>query len=251
MHILDYGGLGPDVVIIPGITSPAISLDFVAQRLTDICRPLIIDIRGRGLSDSGSTHTLDSYRDDLSCVVAELDLERPILVGHSMGARVAAALMVSAGKSLSGSVLVDPPLSGPSSGRYPTSLEAFERQLHEAYEGTTAAQVAAHWPRWGQRELELRALWLSSCDRLAVAQTHASFESVEFSPLWRELDSRSSLLFGGESAVVSVEAATRLAHQNPEPPIARVNAAGHMVFWDQPDYAVAALRKQISRIAAG
>ena len=57
LHVLDYGGAGVPLVVLPGITSPAITMDFVARELTDLVRPIVVDVRGRGLSDSGKTYT--------------------------------------------------------------------------------------------------------------------------------------------------------------------------------------------------
>ena len=50
LHYLAYGE-GPPVVVVPGITSPAITWGFVAEQLADEYRLLVLDVRGRGLSD--------------------------------------------------------------------------------------------------------------------------------------------------------------------------------------------------------
>jgi N-formylmaleamate deformylase len=55
LHVLDYCGSGVPLVILPGITSPAITMDFVAREITDLVRPIVVDVRGRGLSDSGKS----------------------------------------------------------------------------------------------------------------------------------------------------------------------------------------------------
>src|SRR5439155_20727825 len=64
LHVLDYGGDGVPLVMLPGITSPAITMDFVARRLTDLVRPIVVDVRGRGLSDDGDSYTLADYACD-------------------------------------------------------------------------------------------------------------------------------------------------------------------------------------------
>jgi hypothetical protein len=47
LHMLDHGGSAAPLVVLPEITSPANSMDFVARELTDLVRP--IDERaGRG-----------------------------------------------------------------------------------------------------------------------------------------------------------------------------------------------------------
>ncbi|WP_255375682.1 alpha/beta fold hydrolase [Saccharomonospora sp. CUA-673] len=104
LHVLDYGPSDAvPVLIIPGITSPAVTMDFVARELTDLVRPLILDVRGRGLSDSAPEtdgallgYDLATYASDVDAVIAGLGLGEPILVGHSMGARIAAVAAAEA-----------------------------------------------------------------------------------------------------------------------------------------------------------
>jgi N-formylmaleamate deformylase len=241
LHVLDYGGAGVPLVMIPGITSPAITMDFVARKLTDLVRPLVVDVRGRGLSDAGPAYTLDDYADDTVAVIDGLRLDRPVLLGHSMGARIA-AVTAARGVALRGTVLVDPPMSGPGRGPYPTTLEVFLAQLDQARRGTTADEVARSWPRWPRREQELRARWLSSCDGEAVAATHRGFESEDFFGTWPRVPAPAVLVYGGDSPVVTAAGADEAAETNPRARLIEVPGAGHMVFWDEPAAALATVR---------
>jgi N-formylmaleamate deformylase len=241
LHILDYGGEGVPLVVLPGITSPAITMDFVARELTDLVRPIVVDVRGRGLSDSGKSYTLEDYADDTVAVLDGLGLDRPLLSGHSMGARIV-AVAAARGVPLRGTVLVDPPMSGPGRGPYPTTLEAFLGQLEQAQRGTDADEVARSWPRWPRREQQLRARWLSSCDTEAIAATHAGFESEDFFTAWPHVPAPTVLIHGGESPVVTTAGAAEAAEANPAARLLEVPGAGHMVFWDEPAPALAALR---------
>src|SRR4051812_34714765 len=45
-HYLEYGSGSRTIVVVPGITSPAITWDFVAQELAADFRVLTIDVRG-------------------------------------------------------------------------------------------------------------------------------------------------------------------------------------------------------------
>src|ERR1700736_1675494 len=72
LHVLDYGGDGVPVLIVPGITSPAISMDFVARELTGLVRPIILDARGRGFSDDGPSYSLEDYAADTEAVISGL-----------------------------------------------------------------------------------------------------------------------------------------------------------------------------------
>jgi N-formylmaleamate deformylase len=246
LHLLDYGPEGrPPLLVVPGITSPAISMDFVVRGLTDLVRPIVLDVRGRGLSDNGpdaTAYDLATYAGDVEAVVRGLRLERPILLGHSMGARIAAVTAANGRVGLRGTVLVDPPMSGPGRGPYPTSLEAFLGQLDQARRGTDADEVAVSWPRWARREQDLRARWLASCSRDAIAATHAGFESEDFFATWPSVPAPTVLIHGGDSPVVTAAGAEEAAKANPEASVVEVPGTGHMVFWDDPEAALTATR---------
>ena len=51
-HLLRHGGQGPRMLLLPGITSPAITWGFVAERLAQHYDVHVLDFRGRGLSES-------------------------------------------------------------------------------------------------------------------------------------------------------------------------------------------------------
>jgi N-formylmaleamate deformylase len=247
LHALDYGSRGDRVplVVLPGITSPAITMDFVARELTDLVRPIVLDVRGRGLSDSAATYTLDDYAADTAAVIDGLGLDRPLLLGHSMGARIAAAV-AAGGAALRGTVLVDPPMSGPGRDPYPTTLAAFLGQLAEAARGTDADEVARSWPRWPRREQELRARWLSSCDPDAVAATHAGFETEDFFDTWPKVPAPTVLLHGADSPVVTAAGVAEARATNPAAHFVEIPHAAHMVFWDNPAPARTLLRQSLT-----
>ena len=250
LHALDYGGDLPPLVVLPGITSPAITMDFVARELTDLVRPVVVDVRGRGLSDDGVGYGLEDYARDTEALITGLGLDRPVLFGHSMGARIAAVVAARGAVPLRGAVLADPPLSGPGRAPYPTSLDAFLRQLSEAQRGTDADEVAASWPRWPRREQELRARWLSSCARHAIAATHHGFEHEDFFDWWPSVPTPAALLYGAESPVVTAAGVEEVAAGNPAASLHSIPDAGHMIFWDAPAAARKTLRAALSAILA-
>ncbi|GEM_PF-59811 len=247
LHALDYGGDGVPLLVLPGITSPAVTMDFVARALTDVARPVVLDIRGRGLSDDADDHSLEALAADTEAVIEQLELADPVLLGHSMGARIAAATAVRGRVPLGGTLLVDPPMSGPGRGPYPTTLAAFTRQLYQARRGTDADEVAVFWPTWPRRELELRARWLASCGLEAIEGAHHGFESEDFFDWWPRVPGPTTLLYGADSPVVTAADAAEAAARNPTARTVRIPDAGHMVFWDNPQPALDLLHEALTR----
>jgi N-formylmaleamate deformylase len=233
-----------DLYLVPGITSPAVTADFIAAPLAAAgYRVAVPDVRGRAGSDipgSGS-YTITDYAADAEGVIDALDLNQPALVGHSMGARIVGALSLRR-PDFGPVVLVDPPLTGPGRDPYPTTREQFLAQLHEAYGGTDADAVRRFYPRWPERELEIRAQYLASCDEVAVLETHEGFEAEDFHEIYANLSATTLLVRGAESPVVTPAGAHELAELRPDIPIESISGAGHMVPWDNfPDFLDAVL----------
>jgi len=123
---------GPAVVCLHGMLDHAASWRQVARNLAeDGCRVIAPDLRGHGLSDheapSSSYHLVD-FVGDLSALVEELSLESFTLVGHSLGAGIAALYAAARPQNLSSLVLVEPP-SAPREDR--TLLDRFITQLDQ------------------------------------------------------------------------------------------------------------------------
>lgn len=244
LHFLEHGDTGaPPLVIVPGITSPAATWEFVAEELAHDFRVLTLDVRGRGLSDAGGEHTLPAYAKDLALALPELGLDRPALLGHSAGARIV-VVFAALHPELAGPVVVcDPPLSGPGRTPYPTPVEAFLESIRLANDGATADDMRPYFPTWTDEQLALRAAWLPTCNPAAIAETHRGFQEEDFFVYWQELSPPLLFLWGGQSPAVNADSAAEVAAANPAARIVELARAGHMLPWDDLDGFLAAVRR--------
>jgi pimeloyl-ACP methyl ester carboxylesterase len=81
---------GAPVVLLHGLASNARIWDFVAPLLGRARRALALDQRGHGLTDKPDDgYDFAAISADLGAFIQALDLERPVVVGHSWGASVA------------------------------------------------------------------------------------------------------------------------------------------------------------------
>jgi N-formylmaleamate deformylase len=246
LHVLDYGGDKTPLVVLPGITSPAVTWDFVVRELRDLVRPVVLDVRGRGLSSLAGSYAMDDYAADAEALVASLGLEAPIVLGHSMGARIATRTALRGAVDARRWIVVDPPLNGPGRGAYPTPRAGFVEQLEEGHRGTTGAEVRRFYPRWPDAELELRARWLPTCDEAAVLETYDRFGDDDFFAWWPSVPAPAAFVYGGASPVVTAEGAAEAAAANPSATVAAVPGAGHMIPWDEHAAFLAVVRPLLS-----
>jgi N-formylmaleamate deformylase len=236
LHAAHFPGKGSrPMVVVPGITTPAGAFGVAAVRLADIAADVyVLDMRGRGLSQRapfGAQRAAD-HADDVLALIEHLRLHRPLLVGHSLGARVVACARARFPGASAGVVAIDPPVSGPGRRPYPTALDRFINGLHGAREGRGTEMARTDYPTWIEEEVRLRGEWLASCDEAAVVESYAWFHLESFEPVWHEVEPPALLLFGAESPVVTASDAAALEQVNPRADVVAIAHSGHMVPWD-------------------
>ena len=233
-HYLRYGGAGPVVVIVPGITSPAVTWGFVAERFGRVFDTYVLDVRGRGLSEASDTldYGLNACAADVAGFAAALGFERFHLVGHSMGARIGIRMAARHKTALERLVLVDPPTSGPGRRRYPAQLPWYVDSIRLARHGITVEQMRSFCPTWTEEQLRLRAQWLHTCDERAIVTTFDSFHQDDIHADLPQL-AVPTLLMGAERGdVVSPADEAEFRTLCPGLETTRVAGAGHMIPWD-------------------
>jgi N-formylmaleamate deformylase len=239
-HYLRYGGrdgvrAGRDaVVIIPGITSPAVTWGFVGERFGQQFDTYILDVRGRGLSEASAEldYSVDVQAADAAAFVHALGLERYALVGHSMGARIGARLARSHPSCLSRLVLVDPPVSGPGRRGYPSKLAWYIDSMRAARAGISVDGMRAFCPTWTEEQLRLRSEWLHTCDERAVIASFDAFHTEDFHQDLPSITVPAMLMTAGRGDVVLPADIEEIRGLLPALQVSRVANAGHMIPWD-------------------
>jgi pimeloyl-ACP methyl ester carboxylesterase len=84
-------GEGPDLVMVHGLTGNlAVWHLRIASELSEHFRILTYDLRGHGHSDTPrSGYSADAMAEDLIQLLDDLEIERPLIAGHSYGADIA------------------------------------------------------------------------------------------------------------------------------------------------------------------
>jgi N-formylmaleamate deformylase len=224
----------PSIVLIPGITSPAITWGFVGEVLGTRFDTIILDVRGRGLSSASDTldYSLDAQADDVVALTKALGLDAFALLGHSMGARIAARAATRIESGLKSVVLVDPPVSGPGRRPYPSQLPWYVDSMALARKGMDAEAMRQFCPTWTHEQRQLRAEWLHTCDERAVLASFEGFHEDDFFADAARLKVPSLLITAERGDVVRPEDVSELQRATPSMLHARVPDAGHMIPWD-------------------
>jgi N-formylmaleamate deformylase len=237
-HYLRYGGEKhqgkPALILIPGITSPAITWGFVAERLGKYFDTYVLDARGRGLSSTGPEldYSVDTCADDISAFAEAMNLDSYHLAGHSMGARFAVRSAVRNPRGLKSLVLIDPPVSGPGRREYPAKLPWYVDSIRQSQNGMSANDMRAFCATWTEEQLQLRAEWLHTCYEPAIVKAFNDFHDEDFHQDLPNLPVPALLIVAGRGGVILPEDEAEIRQLQPQIMIARVENAGHMIPWD-------------------
>ena len=87
IQVAVWEGDGKEILCIHGLTANCRFWDCLANALSPHHKVIAMDLRGRGLSDKPPTgYSIDSHCKDVLALMDDLDLKRPVLMGHSLGA---------------------------------------------------------------------------------------------------------------------------------------------------------------------
>ena len=110
----DSGGAGPALLFVHGWQGDHSIWDPIVAQLRASFRCIAPDLRGFGASSrAASPYTLEQYSEDLRALVHFLQLQRVVVLGHSMGGKVAVRFALDAPDLVEALVLVAPVPLGP------------------------------------------------------------------------------------------------------------------------------------------
>jgi len=145
LEVLDWGGSGRAVVLLPGNGNTAHVFDDFAPKLTDCCHIYGITRRGVG-SSSRPQSGYDDQRlaDDTLRVLDALHLDHPVLAGHSMGGGELTTIGRQHSEQIAGLVYLDAtadPVGDPS--RSDPEFVAAEKNLPDALRRPPALDLSS------------------------------------------------------------------------------------------------------------
>ena len=103
-----WKGKGKQVLCAHGITANGRFWDCLASALAPYHRVIAMDLRGRGLSDKPRTgYSIQHHCKDILALMNDQGLERPVLMGHSLGAFISLVFAARYPRKVGQLILVD------------------------------------------------------------------------------------------------------------------------------------------------
>ena len=247
-------GDGPALIILHGLFGSARNWSTVARSLAASHRVIALDLRNHGASPWAETMTYAEMADDVAQFIAAARLDRPSIVGHSMGGKVAMTLALGGAVEVGALVVVDiAPVAY--DGGFGTYVEAM-RGLDLASLGRRAdadAALAGAVPDAALRAFLLQNLttrdgayaWRINLPAIAAGlAAMAAFSAVEPGAAFV---GPALFIAGGRSGYVAPVHQPAIRRLFPNCEIAVMDGAGHWPHAEQPENFVALVRPFLDR----
>jgi pimeloyl-ACP methyl ester carboxylesterase len=258
LHALEWSHEGTLLLFLHGFSNDAHVWDWAAPAFAESYRVVALDHRGHGDSDRDPEGRYDheTMARDVAAALESLGVVRIVLVGHSLGGRVAMRFAGLFPEQVAGLVIVDsaPELDARGTTRIRldvqqqdpsfASVRDYERILQRQYPATRPellAKLAGHWTRArsdGRFELKLDPAFMRG--RRGVSEEELARGSAEEAKhLWAALEQLpcpALVVRGAASDVLSADVADKMADEVLKQGRLEVIArAGHSVMLDNPE----------------
>jgi N-formylmaleamate deformylase len=251
-HYLRFGGRGRAIIIVPGISTAAAQWAFIAERLCISRDVYVLDVRGRGLSESGLhlNYSLDACASDVISFAEALGISQYTLLGHSMGGRIGIRAARWRPSSIEQLILVDPPVSGPGRRAYPIPIDPLLKLLQSAQRGEAEAALRApSAPQWSEQHIRTRAEWLHTCDERALIESHKGFHRDDIHLDLANLSVPTALIVAGRGGVIRPEDENEIRRLLPSIAIRSLEGAGHQMQIDDTEGFLSIVEELLARPA--
>ncbi|MEU6224714.1 alpha/beta hydrolase [Streptomyces sp. NPDC047042] len=240
----DWGGLGRPLVLLHGLAGHAGEWDVLARRLSPGYRVVAVDQRGHGSSER---HPRDvsraAYVADVVAVADQLALQRPVLVGQSLGGHTAMLTAAEHPGLVRALVLVEAGAGGPNPNgpedigswldSWPTPFPS--RDAAAAFLG--GGPVGAGWAA-GLEERDDG--WWPRFDRDVMVRSLAENAQRSFRNEWTQV-ACPTLVVLAQSSFIPAQEADEMLRQQPATIAMSIPGTGHDLHLEQPEILHSAL----------
>jgi pimeloyl-ACP methyl ester carboxylesterase len=247
LHLLDFGGSGPLILLLHGILGHSWMWHDVAPRLTDVGHVLALDFRGYGDSQWSreAKYTSDDHASDVQTVLDALGDGAADIVGFSSGGLVGLGLAARCPELVSSLVMVD---IAPASSLSETDMPPVPSEYADHGQALEAERRLS--PRAAEHMLRAMALFgTRPVGDGKLARKHDAFFLSRWpfraDQRWVELAALEQpvlIVRASESPVLSAAEAARMVGIARNGSLVEVEGSGHLVPVEQPHVLALAIR---------
>ncbi len=270
LNLVEWSQEGVPMLLLHGYSNEAHIWDDFVPTVASHYRVMALDLRGHGNSDwhPDGAYAYENHVEDIEAIIETLGIDRLVVVGHSLGGRIAMLYGGRNPEKLAGLVIVDSAPEIDHRGSLRISMEAaenqdpsfasvaeYEQMLVHLYPAATPASIR-RMAKHGVNRREHDGRWILKMDtafRRAVGGGGGELNSEEIEKMhadsqeamWKALEGIACptlVVRGAASDILGAEVADRMADEVlSQGQLAVVAQAGHSVMTDNPEGFNAAL----------
>lgn len=237
---VEIPGAEPALLLVHGFTDTSRSFSLLAPHLAG--RRLIIpDLRGHGGSDAGSGCAIDDFASDLALLIRSLGLDRPVVVGHSLGAMIAIRLAAEHPGSVGGLALLAGAVKADLAEHHP--MVSGVNALRDPISPTDPFYAWWHACRPGVSPIFL-ARMAEEASAMPAARWRAILDAIrrtDLTELARTVRVRTLLIAGACDELFGEAHQVALARALPHAASIQAKDCGHNPHWEDPAFVAAAI----------
>lgn len=247
IHYVQTGHTGkPPLLLLHGITGNGLCWSRVASSLEDDYDVLMLDARGHGQSSDVETgFSLSLLAADVAEFIHALDLHKPLLYGHSMGAITAAQVAATYPELVRAIILEDPPLMNKQASEASSRPENWQwiMDIKALSHDELMRRASIMNPHWGQEEL---LPWIESKEQFRTEAL--SYVSTIIDTPWQDIIAHIQcpiLLITADpvsEAIVTPQIAQEVSQLAKLCEVIHISGAGHNIHRDRFEETLAAVR---------
>lgn len=257
LHYLDWGTAEKTpMLLLHGLRGHAHSWDDFSAAMCQDYHVLALDQRGRGESDwaTDGDYSTDAFVADLTGFCEVLNLESFILVGHSMGGRNSMAFAARHANKLQKLVVVDiGPLIDPRGGKRITNEIIAVPEEFDSFESVVeymSKQNRFLSDRVLRRRLQYatktipngKVGWRYDIAVREHRRQGTAGPALDLFPMLKNITCPTLIVRGMETDMLSPELVNQMLQELPNAQTVDIPEAAHMVYEDNPDDFLAAVR---------
>lgn len=249
--LVETRGQGPDIVLIPGLASTATLWRGTADRLDDRYRVHLVTVRGFGPHAAGANASgavSGPAAEEIRRYIREARLERPALIGHSLGGQIALRIAAAEGRRIDRVMVVDAAPFFPSlisDGARAQDVEPIARIAYSALmllgdEALKSQGTVMGADLGGASDALFGTLGWQDGDRRVLAQGLYEVMTTDLRGRLRDITAPVTVVYGWSpderNPRAQVDALFRAGYRGLRRParFERIEGAEHMVMVDQP-----------------
>lgn len=259
LHYYRTGGNKPALVLLHGVTDDGLCWSRAADVLSDNYDVFMVDMRGHGKSKAPEEgYTLTVMAGEIAALIKELRLDKPIIMGHSMGAITTltlAGLFPDVARAI---VLEDPPpfwmikVSDKSELPNPNPFAQWIGSNKRKTKEELLAEVRAGNPGWDESEIEP---WVNSklrySPKIVKLVSMDDLPGMDFENLVKKVTCPVLMITADltKGSIVGEKDITILKQGIPQLETMQIDGAGHNIRRDQFEKYIQAVQPFLAKIS--